>query len=58
MSYVHLTTSARVNIETYLELGFSIRKIANLLECHPSTILCELKRIGLLHLDKLSFYLN
>ncbi len=28
MSYVHLTTSERVKIETYPELGFSARKIA------------------------------
>ena len=28
MSYVHLATSEGVNIETNLELGFSIRKIA------------------------------
>ncbi len=28
MSYVDLTTSERVKIETYLELGFSARKIA------------------------------
>ncbi len=28
MSYVHLTTSERVKIEIYLELGFAVRKIA------------------------------
>lgn len=44
MSYVHLTTSERVKIETYLELGFSIRKIAKHLGRQPSTISRELKR--------------
>ncbi len=44
MSYVHLTTSERVKIETYLELGFSIRKIAGRLGRQPSTISRELKR--------------
>ncbi len=41
MSYVHLTISERVKIETYLELGFSVRKIAgrlsvNLLRFHEN----------------------
>ena len=44
MSYVHLTTSERVKIETYLELGFSVRKIAGRLGRQPSTISRELKR--------------
>jgi len=44
MSYVHLTTSERVKIETYLELGFSMRKIAQHLGRQPSTISRELKR--------------
>ncbi|WP_075643193.1 IS30 family transposase [Exiguobacterium indicum] len=44
MSYVHLTTSERVKIETYLELGFSMRKIAQHLGRQPSTISHELKR--------------
>ena len=44
MSYVHLTTSERVKIETYLELGFSMRKIAQHLGPQPSTISRELKR--------------
>ncbi len=44
MSYVHLTTSERVKIETYLELGFSMRKIAQHLSRQPSTISRELKR--------------
>ena len=44
MSYVHLTTSERVKIETYLELGFSIRKIAGRLGRQPSTISRELRR--------------
>ena len=43
MSYVHLTTSERVKIETYLELGFSMRKIAKHLGRQPSTISRELK---------------
>ncbi len=44
MSYVHLTTSERVKIETYLELDFSARKIAGRLGRQPSTISRELKR--------------
>jgi len=44
MSYVHLTTSERVKIETYLELGFSARKIAGRLKRQLSTISRELKR--------------
>lgn len=44
MSYVQLTTSERVKIENYLELGFSMRKIAQHLERQPSTISRELKR--------------
>jgi len=44
MSYVHLPTSERVKIETYLELGFSMRKIAQHLGRQPSTISRELKR--------------
>ncbi|WP_026831531.1 IS30 family transposase [Exiguobacterium undae] len=44
MSYVHLTTSERVKIDTYLELGFSVRKIAGRLGRQPSTISRELKR--------------
>ncbi|WP_157964178.1 helix-turn-helix domain-containing protein [Exiguobacterium sp. TNDT2] len=28
MSYTHLTTAERMKIETYLELGMSIRSIA------------------------------
>ncbi|MFP7277743.1 helix-turn-helix domain-containing protein [Exiguobacterium indicum] len=44
MKYVHLTTSERVKIETYLELGVLMRKIAQHLERQPSTILRELKQ--------------
>ena len=44
MSYIHLTISERVKIETYLELGFSVRKIAGRLGRQPSTISRELKR--------------
>ncbi|VWX37684.1 hypothetical protein EXIGUO9Y_340011 [Exiguobacterium oxidotolerans] len=44
MSYVHLTTSERVKIETYLELGFSVRKIAGRLGRQPSTVSRELRR--------------
>lgn len=43
MSYVHLTTSERVKIETYLELGFSMRKITKNLVRQSSTISRELK---------------
>ncbi|MDW2886779.1 helix-turn-helix domain-containing protein [Exiguobacterium artemiae] len=38
MSYVHLTISERVKIETYLESGFSVRKIAGRLGSQPSMI--------------------
>ncbi|MEY9971882.1 IS30 family transposase [Lysinibacillus sp. RC46] len=44
MSYTHLTISERVKIETYLELDYSIRKIAKLLNRQPSTISREIKR--------------
>ncbi|MEB2282977.1 helix-turn-helix domain-containing protein, partial [Lysinibacillus xylanilyticus] len=36
MSYTHLTISEGVKIETYLELDYSIRKIAKLLNRQPS----------------------
>ncbi|WP_353047647.1 MULTISPECIES: helix-turn-helix domain-containing protein [unclassified Exiguobacterium] len=36
MSYIHLTTTERVKIETYLELGMSIRSIARRLGRQPS----------------------
>ena len=38
MSYVHLTTSQRVKIETYLKFLFSMRKIAQHLGRQPSTV--------------------
>nr|WP_075643000.1 helix-turn-helix domain-containing protein [Exiguobacterium indicum] len=44
MSYVHLTISERVKIEAYLEIGFSMRKIAQSLRRQPSTISRELKQ--------------
>ncbi|AFS71015.1 IS30 family transposase [Exiguobacterium antarcticum] len=44
MSYIHLTTSERVKIETYLDLGLSVRKIAGRLGRQPSTISRELRR--------------
>ncbi|WP_040759963.1 IS30 family transposase [Sporosarcina newyorkensis] len=44
MSYTHLTISERAKIEAYLEIGYSIRKIANLIGRHPSTISRELAR--------------
>jgi len=44
MSYVHLTESERVEIETYLELSFSMRKITRRLGHQPSTISRELRR--------------
>lgn len=43
MSSIHLTISERFKIETYLKLGFSIRKIAKPLERQPSRISRELK---------------
>ena len=44
MSYTHLTISERSKIETYLELGYSIRQIAKRLKRSPSTISRELRR--------------
>lgn len=44
MSYTHLTISERSKIETYLELGYSIRQIANFIKRSPSTISRELRR--------------
>ncbi|MFB5085741.1 IS30 family transposase [Psychrobacillus sp. PGGUH221] len=44
MSYTHLTISERAKIEAYLDLGYSIRRIAKLLDRQPSTISRELKR--------------
>ncbi|WP_353048056.1 helix-turn-helix domain-containing protein, partial [Exiguobacterium sp. s151] len=37
-SYTHLTTTVRVKIETYLELGMSIRSIARRIGRQPSTV--------------------
>ena len=44
MSYNHLAISERSKIETYIELGYSIRQIANRLKRSPSTISRELRR--------------
>ena len=44
MSYTHLTITERLKIETYMELGYSIRQIAGFLKRSPSTILRELSR--------------
>lgn len=44
MSYTHLTISERSKIETYMELGYSIRQIAEFLKRSPSTISRELQR--------------
>jgi len=44
MSYTHLTICERSEIETYLELGFSIRTIAKKMDRNPSTISRELLR--------------
>ncbi len=44
MSYTHLTTTERVKIETYLELGMSIRSIARRLGRQPSTVSREIRR--------------
>lgn len=44
MSYTHLTTAERVKIETYLELGMSIRSIARRLGRQPSTVSREIRR--------------
>ena len=52
LSYNHPTISNRVKIETYLELDYSIRKIAHLLNRQPSTISRELKRYANYQADK------
>ena len=44
MSYTHLTTTERVKIETYLELGMSIRSIARRIGRQPSTVSREIRR--------------
>ncbi|WP_019416084.1 IS30 family transposase [Paenisporosarcina sp. TG20] len=44
MSYSHITISERAKIETYIELGYTIRQVAERLNRHPSTISRELKR--------------
>ncbi|STO07178.1 Transposase and inactivated derivatives, IS30 family [Exiguobacterium aurantiacum] len=44
MSYTHLTTAERVKIETYLELGMSVRSIARRLGRQPSTVSREIRR--------------
>ena len=44
MSYKHLTIAERSKIETLLELGYSIRKIAKQLNRQPSSISRELRR--------------
>ncbi len=38
MSYTHLTTTERVKIETYLELGMSIRSIARRFDARPDIV--------------------
>jgi len=43
MSNDHLATSERFKIESYLKLGFSMRKITNLLVRQPPTISLEMK---------------
>ena len=44
MSYTHFTIAERAKIETLLELGFSIRRIAQKLNRAPSSVSRELKR--------------
>ena len=44
MSYIHFTIAERSKIETLLELGFSIRRIAHKLGRAPSSVSRELKR--------------
>ena len=44
MSYTHLTIYERAKIKTYLDLGYSIRRIAVCLKRSPSTISRELRR--------------
>ena len=44
MSYSHLTTTDRIKIETYLDLGLKPCQIASKLGVHRSTISRELSR--------------
>ena len=44
MSYNHLTIPERAKIDTYLDLGYSIRRIAVRLNRSPSIIARELRR--------------
>ena len=44
MSYTHLTTTGRVKIKMYLELGMSIRSIARRIGRQPSTVSREIRR--------------
>ena len=44
MSYLHLTITDRIKIETYLELGLKPCQIASKLGVHKSTISRELRR--------------
>ena len=44
MSYSHLTIIERTKIETYMSLGYPLRKIALYLNRSPSTISRELRR--------------
>lgn len=44
ISYTHLTLSERSKIETYVELGYSIRTIAKRIHRTPSTFSRKLRR--------------
>lgn len=43
MSYTHLTISELSKIETYVELGYSIRQMVDRMKRSPSTISKELQ---------------
>ena len=45
MSYIHLTIEKRSQIEVLRREGYSVRRIANLIGVHYSTVARELNRI-------------
>lgn len=48
----HLKFEDRCNIKVYKKLGYSLRSIANILNCSPSTVLNELRRENHVHNTK------
>ena len=49
MSYIHLTITERASIEILRKENYSLRAIANWLNCSVSTISSEIKRNKLKH---------